>query len=954
MTTRVLLERLVWPVGGPTADAAASRWSVPSLRDPRVPFAVILTVYAILGCTVLTFNRGPRQIAMTVAAGCLLDMGLHALLRRREWIVPLSAYISALSLALLLNYSHDSWLLFLPVFLTIGSKYLLTYEGAHVFNPSMCGITLSLLLSGDLITAAPAYQWGGTVAMSVFIVTTALALFVFRIGRSALIVAFLAFYLVQIGVRAWVMRWYLPPEALLLGTLTSAPFFLFVFFMITDPKTSPRTPRAQVVVAFTLVAVDLLFHAVSHLYTFFYAAFVVALARFLFLHARRLARQGPGRWLREGLLDARVLRAAMVLTLLGLAMIGVYRHLLHPVAHAAELGFRLEPVPPEHSGTDAKLGALFDEVDPRLRHIAKWLLSAGSAVAVGDFDNDGLLDIFVTNPLMRPEDRNVLYRNLGDFRFERVDIPALRAISADPAAYGITGMPIFVDYDNDGDQDLFITVGYGRNILLRNMLVETGTATFVDVSAEAGINDHAASIAANFLDYDRDGRLDLVVGHAFAPHLQAYRPPRPFSIFRLPLPEYAGDRRMLGFMHASWDNAENGGGNVVYRNLGGGRFARQDAAAMGLSETHWTLAIGTGDLNNDGWTDLYVANDFGPDDLYLNEGGRRFRRVQGRAFGTIGRDTYKGMNASLGDIDRNGWLDIYVSNVHVPLQAEGSLLWMTYPDPHNPRVPQFSDEATRRGALNERRFGWGAALGDLDNNGWLDIVQANGMVDDRLDRRFARCPSYWYVNEKLMRSGPEIHTYADMWGDLRGHCIFGREANRVYLNQGAEPRLQFVDVAAQLGWRAETSSRGVALVDLDNDGALDVLITHQFEPISIYRNTLNDRPAGRGRSHWVGFRLVGNGRTCNRDAAGTRITITYADAAGSAKQMREITIVNGLSAQNDRRAHFGLGASEGPVTALVSWCGALVERLGPFAADRYHVVAQPSPQGGHPQGGPRK
>ena len=239
MTTRVLLERLVWPVGGPTADAAASRWSVPSLRDPRVPFAVILTVYAILGCTVLTFNRGPRQIAMTVAAGCLLDMGLHALLRRREWIVPLSAYISALSLALLLNYSHDSWLLFLPVFLTIGSKYLLTYEGAHVFNPSMCGITLSLLLGGDLITAAPAYQWGGTVAMSVFIVTTALALFVFRIGRSALIVAFLAFYLVQIGVRAWVMRWYLPPEALLLGTLTSAPFFLFVFFIILLRKVIP-------------------------------------------------------------------------------------------------------------------------------------------------------------------------------------------------------------------------------------------------------------------------------------------------------------------------------------------------------------------------------------------------------------------------------------------------------------------------------------------------------------------------------------------------------------------------------------------------------------------------------------------------------------------------------------------------------------------------------------------
>jgi hypothetical protein len=541
---------------------------------------------------------------------------------------------------------------------------------------------------------------------------------------------------------------------------------------------------------------------------------------------------------------------------------------------------------------------------------------------------------------MRPEDRNVLYRNLGDFRFERVKIPALAAISADPATHGLTAMAVFVDYDNDGDQDLFVSVGYGRNLLLRNMLVETGEARFEDVGEAAGIADHSVSIAANFLDYDRDGQLDLVVGNAFAPHLNAYHPPRPFSIFRLPAPEYPGDRRMLGFMHASWDNARNGGGNALYRNLGHGRFQKQDVATMGMPETGWTLAIGTGDLNNDGWPDLYIANDFGPDDLYLNEAGRRFRRIQGRAFGTIGRDTYKGMNASLGDIDRNGWLDIYVSNVHVPLQAEGSLLWMTYPDPRQPGLPQFRDEATRRGALNERRFGWGAALGDLNNDGWLDIVQANGMVDDRIDKRFERCPSYWYVNEKLMRSGPEIHAYADMWGDLRGYCIFGREANRVYLNQGDTRYLQFLDVAPELGWRADTNSRGVALADLDNDGALDVIITHQFAPMSIYRNTLNDRPAGPGRPHWIGFQLRGNGRSCNRDAASSRVILQYEEQGRPIQQMREITIANGLSAQNDRRALFGLGAHAGGVTVSIGWCGEPARLYGPFALDRYHVVDQ--------------
>ncbi len=136
MTTRVLFEQLIRPAARPVAAAAPRAWTLPSLRDPRVPFAALLTVYAVLGCTVLTFNRGPLQILLTVAAGCLLDMALHYGLRERVLIVPLSAYISALSLALLLNYAHDPWLLFLPVFLTIGSKYLFTYEGAHVFNPS--------------------------------------------------------------------------------------------------------------------------------------------------------------------------------------------------------------------------------------------------------------------------------------------------------------------------------------------------------------------------------------------------------------------------------------------------------------------------------------------------------------------------------------------------------------------------------------------------------------------------------------------------------------------------------------------------------------------------------------------------------------------------------------------------------------------------------------------------
>ncbi|HEX6737921.1 MAG TPA: FG-GAP-like repeat-containing protein, partial [Vicinamibacteria bacterium] len=691
----------------------------------------------------------------TVGAACALDVALAWLLRGQR-LVPLSAYITGLSLALLLNYSHDYFLLFLPVLLAIGSKHLLTFRGRHVFNPSMFGVAASLLIGGDLISTAPAYQWGGTWAMSAFLVMAAVVLFVTRIGRGALIASFLGFYLLQIALRAYLMRWYLPPEALLLGTLTSAPFFLFVFYMITDPATSPASRRGQVALAFALTAVDLAFHTRGSLYTFFYAAFTVAAARFLYLHGRRLWEDGPRRWLQEGALDPQTLRAAAAVGGIALGMVVAYTGFIQPRASASDLAFRLEPVPGAASGIVSTADpSVLTLVDPRAAHVAKWLLSVGDSVAAADYDGDGRLDLFLTQPLRTAADRNALYRNLGGLRFERVPLPALEELGRAPERLGLSAGALFADYDGDGDPDLFLMMGYGRCRLLRNTRAETGRAGFEDVTARSGIDEHTISVAANFLDFDRDGRLDLFIANAMSPRLMRYQPPRPLSVFRLPEPEYPGDRRMLDFMHSSWDDASNGGSNVLYRNLGEGRFQRLDAAALGLPETHWSIAVGTGDLNRDGWTDLYVANDFGPDDLYLNESGRRFRRVAGRVFGTVGRDTYKGMNATLADFDRNGWLDVYVSNVHMPLQAEGSLLWMAYPS--GGFVPELRDEATRRGALNEHRFGWGGAAGDLDDDGWPDLVQANGMVDDALDRdpRFARCRDYWYVNEKLMRSGPE-------------------------------------------------------------------------------------------------------------------------------------------------------------------------------------------------------
>src|SRR5882762_8926467 len=270
----------------------APKWVLPAWSDPRIPFATLLTLYAILGCTILGFNRSPLQILLTIVAGCLLEMLFHWFFCQREWIVPLSAYISCVSIALLLNYSHNYYLLFLPVFFCISSKYIFTYQGKHFFNPSLFGIVAALTLGHGLYSSSPAYQWGGGLAMAVFLVTAALALFVFRVGRTALILSFLGFYAIATLIRAYLIRWHLPPEVLILGALTSPRFYLFTFYMITDPKTSPKGRGAQIGWGLAIVLADLWLHTRQSLNTIFLALFLVSAARLLWLHGREFFRAG--------------------------------------------------------------------------------------------------------------------------------------------------------------------------------------------------------------------------------------------------------------------------------------------------------------------------------------------------------------------------------------------------------------------------------------------------------------------------------------------------------------------------------------------------------------------------------------------------------------------------------------------------------------------------------------
>ncbi|PYR61002.1 MAG: hypothetical protein DMF85_03390, partial [Acidobacteria bacterium] len=278
--------------------------------------------------------------------------------------------------------------------------------------------------------------------------------------------------------------------------------------------------------------------------------------------------------------------------------------------------------------------------------------SGGSAVAVGDYDNDGLDDLFVTDSAEGTSCH--LLHNDGRFHF----------------------------------------TGFGTPILYRN----NGDGTFTDVTSRSGLDAFANTIAAIAFDYDNDGRLDLLFGNYF----------KPVNLF---------DLRDPHVLPNNLDNAANGGGVTLWRNMGDGRFENVTAKAGLSGHTGWTLDVGHADLNNDGFQDLYVASDYGTDRLFINNGDGTFRDVTERA---IGFDTKKGMNVDVADYDNDGWLDVYVTNITDEYMRECNMLW------HNNGDGTFTDVARETGTC-ETLWGWAAKFGDFDNDRWPDLFVANGL-----------------------------------------------------------------------------------------------------------------------------------------------------------------------------------------------------------------------------------
>lgn len=499
----------------------------------------------------------------------------------------------------------------------------------------------------------------------------------------------------------------------------------------------------------------------------------------------------------------------------------------------------------------------------------------GSGVALFDYNNDGRLDIFFVNgaPLSdptapgtvprktTPASWNRLYRQKTDGTFE--DMTEKAGLQGSGYGMGVAAG----DYDNDGYEDLYVTA-YGGNKLYHN----NGDGTFRDVTEEAGVGGSGWSTSAAWVDLDNDGRLDLVVLRYLSWDFDDV---------------YCGEHSEGGRAYCHPDTFKPIA-PLVFHNDGGGHF-REMAAQIGLGKPGKGLGIAIGDYDRDGKVDLFIANDSMMEFLYHNKGNGQFEEVGLISQVAVDEDgkTYAGMGTDFADYDNDGYPDLVVDD----------LANQKYALYRNNRDGSFSyvTQGSGLGHITLKHSGWGLRFFDYDNDGWKDLLIAQGHDLDTIEQ-----------------SSPELH-YREPMLLLRG------------TGHG------FEDVSGKSGtvFQQPWVGRGLAIGDIDNDGRMDAVVSTNGGPAHVLHNETDPS------NHWLSLNLVGH--KSNRDGIGALVkTVTERQ-----QQYETVTTASSYLSASDKRVHFGLGTDSTAKEIEIHWPSGTVQTLRDVRADQLLKIDEP-------------
>jgi len=508
-----------------------------------------------------------------------------------------------------------------------------------------------------------------------------------------------------------------------------------------------------------------------------------------------------------------------------------------------------------------------------------YIETMGSGACWFDYDRDGDIDIYVVNSAELPGFKvdvkpiNHMFRNDGKGRF--TDVTGESGLG--DGGYGMGC--VAGDIEGDGDLDVYVT-NFGPNVLYRN----DGKGRFTDITAEAGVGDTLWSGSAAFGDIDNDGDLDLYVTN--------------YLDFSLENNKYCGERKP-GYRAYCHPEEFNGVPDRLFRNKGDGRFEDVTEAAGVGGRIGNGLGVVFTDVNDDGWPDIYVANDKTINFTFLNKGDGTFKDISmtsGAGFSESGM-TQAGMGVDTGDINGDGRLDLVVTN----LDYETNELYTNNGD------LTFTD-ATFRAGLGQPNFlhvGFGIDLLDYDDDGDNDILIMNGHILDNIE---------------LFR---DQVTY--------------QQPRSLLLNDGTG---RFTDISDKAGddFSKVNVGRGLAVGDYDDDGDLDFFVVNSGRKAQLFRNEGGNDPA-RGGGHWLMVRL--HGVKSNRDGVGARVRVKTTGPKGEERwQVDLVKTASSYMSQNDMRLHFGLGASASADVVEIRWPSGAVQTLTDVKGDRLLDVTE--------------
>jgi hypothetical protein len=503
----------------------------------------------------------------------------------------------------------------------------------------------------------------------------------------------------------------------------------------------------------------------------------------------------------------------------------------------------------------------------------------GSGVAFLDYDNDGWVDILLLNGTRLEgfpkgkEPTIKLYRNQRNGSFS--DITAKAGLRHSGWASAICSG----DYDNDGYEDFYLTY-WGQNALYRN----NGNGTFTDITQKASLSTRGTrwGSGCTFVDYDRDGKLDLFVANYLK-----------FDLESAPEPGKGANCTWKGVPVNCGPKGLPTDTNLLYHNNGDGTFADvSEKSGIAKVRGRYSMTAVTTDFNGDGWSDIYVACDSTASTLYRNNRDGTFTDVAletGTAYNEDGQ-AQAGMGVAIGDYNGDGFLDIFKTHFadDLPILYKNS-------------GREFFEDASRAAGFDHTRYvDWGTGFADFDNNGWPDIMIATGNVYPEVEKLFKEYPH--------------------------------RSPRLVYQNLGNG---HFKEVTAQSGpgVLAAKSSRGCAFGDFDNDGDVDVLVMNMNEPPSLLRNEYINKQT-RETNNWLKVKLIGT--KSNRSAIGARVQVKN----GLHLQTQEVTSQSSYYSHNDLRLHFGMGASRKADLIEIRWPSGQAETVKDVALNQVVTIKE--------------